>query len=81
MLAKHVSQKQWLDESQGLDSYLQALRDLDAAVGKMSGCYQYAEGWRRHLHLGFCGPQDDPLRDALADRIAIADERSAGQEP
>ena len=36
MLAKHVSQKQWLDESQGLDSYLQTLRDLDAEVGRMS---------------------------------------------
>lgn len=80
MLARHVSQKQWLDESQGLDSYLQALRDLDAAVGKMSGCFAYAEGWRRHLHLGFCGPQDDPLREALADRIAMADEPLVGPE-
>lgn len=69
MLAKHVSQKQWLDESQGLDSYLQVLRDLDAEVGRMSGRFEYAEGWRRHLHLGFGGPQDDPLRDALGDRI------------
>ncbi len=72
MLAKHVSQKQWLDESQGLDSYLQALRDLDADVGRMSGQFEYAEGWRRHLHLGFCGPDDDPLRAALADRIVAA---------
>ncbi len=72
MLAKHVSQKQWLDESQGLDSYLQALRDLDAAAGRLSGCYDYAEGWRRHLHLGFCGDDDDPLRVALADRISNA---------
>ena len=70
MLAKHVSQKQWLDESQGLDSYLQALRDLDAAAGGMSGCYECAEGWRRHLHLGFCGEHDDPLRQALRDRIS-----------
>ncbi len=69
MLAMHVSQKQWLDESQGLDSYLQTLRDLDAEVGRMSGRWKYAEGWRRHLHLGFGAAGFDPLRDALADRI------------
>ncbi len=72
MLANHKSQKQWLDESQGLDSYLQTLRDLDAQVGQMSGRYKYAEGWRRHLHLGFCGEQDDPLGDALKSRVVEA---------
>ena len=65
MLAKHASQKLWLDESQGHDSYLQTLRDLDAEGGQLSGRFQYAEGWRRHLHLGFCGAEDDPLADAL----------------
>ena len=66
MLAKHASQKIWLDQSQGHDSYLQTLRDLDAEGGKLSGRFQYAEGWRRHLHLGFCGPDDNPLVDALS---------------
>jgi N-acetylglucosamine malate deacetylase 1 len=61
MLACHASQKKWLDESQGLDSYLVALRQLDAELGRMSGSFEYAEGWRKHLHLGFCGPDDDPL--------------------
>ena len=69
MLAKHVSQKAWLDESQGLDSYLQTLRDLDLEVGRLSEVYQYAEGWRKHLHLGFCDEADDPLVDALSSRI------------
>ena len=68
MLAKHVSQKRWLDESQGLDSYLQTLRDQDAAVGRMSQRFQYAEGWRRHLHVGFGAEQYDPLCAALAQR-------------
>ena len=71
MLAYHESQKRWLDESQGVDSYLQALRELDAEVGRLSGRFAYAEGWRRHLHLGFCGPQDTPLEDALAERIVM----------
>ena len=71
MLAKHTSQKQWLDESQGHDSYLQVLRDLDKQAGNMSGQFEYAEGWRRHLHLGFCQPQDDPLRIALQERAHL----------
>jgi LmbE family N-acetylglucosaminyl deacetylase len=72
MLAKHASQKRWLDESQGHDSYLQAMRDLDAEVGQMSGRFQFAEGWRRHLHLGFCDADDDPLRAALIAHIMDA---------
>jgi LmbE family N-acetylglucosaminyl deacetylase len=72
MLAKHESQKRWLDESQGLDSYLQTLRDLDAEVGRLSGQFPYAEGWRRHLHLGFCDANDDPLKEALAGRVCEA---------
>jgi len=68
MLARHQTQKKWLDESQGHDSYLQKLRDLDAEAGRMSGKFTYAEGWRRHLHLGFCGPHDDPLRE-LGDNV------------
>ena len=71
-LACHASQKLWLDESQGHDSYLKTLRDLDEEVGRMSGLFRCAEGWRRHLHLGFCGEQDDPLRDALHSRTLPA---------
>ncbi|MEX0938334.1 MAG: PIG-L family deacetylase [Pirellulales bacterium] len=71
MLACHASQKQWLDESQGHDSYIQAMHDLDRQVGAMSGRFEYAEGWRRHLHLGFCGPEDDPLRDALGEHVLV----------
>ena len=84
MLACHASQKSWLDESQGHDSYLKTLRDLDADVGRMSGRFEFAEGWRRHLHLGFCGPDDDPLREALDDAVVqFADspfEEPPGQE-
>lgn len=72
MLAKHVSQKTWLDESQGLNSYLQTLRDLDAEVGRMSGMYSHAEGWRRHLHRGFCDEHDDPLNVALKEYTLLA---------
>ena len=72
MLAQHVTQKLWLDESQGHDSYLQMLRDLDAECGRMSSVFRFAEGWRRHLHLGFCDPDSDPLREALHDHVIMA---------
>jgi LmbE family N-acetylglucosaminyl deacetylase len=64
-LAAHQSQKEWLDASQGLDSYLQAMDQLSLAVGKMSRRFKHAEGWRRHLHLGFSAMETDPLHDAL----------------
>lgn len=72
MLACHASQKRWLDESQGHDSYLQTLRNLDEEVGRMSGLFRVAEGWRRHLHLGYCDEHDDPLRAALPARVLLA---------
>jgi LmbE family N-acetylglucosaminyl deacetylase len=65
-LACHRSQKEWLDVSQGLDSYLIAMGEMSRAVGRMSGRFKHAEGWRRHSHLGFCSEADDPLRLALS---------------
>lgn len=64
-LACHASQKDWLDATQGMDSYLVAMDDASRALGKASRKFLHAESWRRHLHLGFCGEADDPLRDAL----------------
>jgi N-acetylglucosamine malate deacetylase 1 len=69
MLAHHRSQQGWLDESQGLSSYLATMRELGRELGRLSGCCEYAEGWRRRLHLGFCPPDADPLVDALRDRV------------
>jgi LmbE family N-acetylglucosaminyl deacetylase len=65
MLECHVSQKRWLDESQGLDSYTQTMRDLMRDVGRISEHFEYAEGWRKHLHLGFCSADADPLFTSL----------------
>ena len=72
MLSKHASQKKWLDESQGLNSYLDTMAALDAELGKMSTLFKAAEGWRKHLHLGFCGEKDDPLHEALKERVLVA---------
>lgn len=70
-LAQHASQKNWLDVQQGLDSYLHTMDELSLTVGKMSRRFKHAEGWRRHSHLGFCGPDDDPLRDLLKGKYLI----------
>jgi len=64
-LAAHASQKDWLDKSQGLDSYLTAMREMTKKVGSMSGRFEFAEGWRRHLHLGYSGLEINPLQDLL----------------
>ena len=66
MLAKHRSQKQWLDVSQGMDSYLVAMKEMCQKIGQKSGKFKYAEGWIRHSHQGFCDPTDLPLEEALA---------------
>jgi N-acetylglucosamine malate deacetylase 1 len=65
LLACHSSQKQWLDRTQGLDSYLKTMRDLTATVGRMSGRCRFAEGWRRHSYVGFTRQDCNPLSDLL----------------
>jgi len=64
-LAAHQSQRAWLDASQGMDSYLGVMEEMSLAVGEMSRRFKHAEGWRRHLHLGFSATDRDPLREAL----------------
>ena len=70
-LAAHVSQKHWLDVSQGMDSYLISMDEASLRVGALSGKFEYAEGWRRHLHLGFSGKEIDPLKVALGEDCLI----------
>ena len=68
-LACHRSQKEWLDVSQGMDSYLATLDDLSRRVGRLSGRFEHAEGWRRRLHLGFSATDSDPLSEVLAAHV------------
>ena len=72
MLACHQSQAEWLDESQKMASFLEAMRAISRNTGQLSGKYEYAEGWSRHLHFGYCASDADPLADALADYIHFA---------
>jgi len=70
-LAAHASQKSWLDASQGMDSYLKSMDAMSSAVGKMSRQFRHAEGWRRHLHLGFSAADADPLATALGHNYLV----------
>jgi len=63
MLARHRSQKEWLDASQGMDAYLAEMETMSRDVGRMSGRFEFAEGWRRHSLLGFGPPDFNPLKD------------------
>jgi LmbE family N-acetylglucosaminyl deacetylase len=65
MLAQHRTQKQWLDVSQGIDAYLQEMEHFARQVGRMSKRFEFAEGWRRHSHYGFCHENSDPLAELL----------------
>ncbi len=70
-LAAHKSQQDWLETSQGMNSYLETARNMSLEVGRQSGRFRHAEGWRRRLHLGFSLEEKDPLRDALGERCLL----------
>jgi len=68
MLAKHRTQKVWLDKNQGMDSYLDEMKNMARKVGQMSGRFEFAEGWRRHNHLGYSAADRDPMSVILKNR-------------
>lgn len=70
-LAAHECQQNWLDASQGLNSYLQTCEDMSRELGCRSKKFRHAEGWRRHSHLGFCSEDADPLADALGVKYLV----------
>ena len=69
MLAQHRSQKEWLDATQGMDSYLESMAEAAREVGVRYGGCAYAEGWRRHNPMGYCAPDFAPLQKLLADAV------------
>lgn len=73
MLAHHRSQKEWLDQTQGMDAYLDTMQALGREVGALSGRFEYAEGWRRRLHWGLASRPADPLSAALGESAFIPD--------
>jgi N-acetylglucosamine malate deacetylase 1 len=70
LLSYHRSQRNWLDDSQKLDSYLQTMRDMSAQVGKDSGKFSFAEGWIHHNPLGYSEADFKPLESLMQDFLA-----------
>lgn len=72
LLKQHQSQQAWLQTSQGLNSYCQTMLDLGEELARRFklNC-RTAEGWRRHLHLGFASAEFDPLRTALESTASL----------
>ncbi len=65
-LAAHRSQKDWLDRTQGMDSYLVAMDEEASAVAQLVPAgFSHGEGWTRHVHLGMSATDQDPLGEAL----------------
>ena len=67
MLFCHQSQKVWLDRSQGDDTYV----FRDKFYGKLSGKYEFAEGWIRHSSVGFGREEFNPLVTDLKENAFI----------
>jgi LmbE family N-acetylglucosaminyl deacetylase len=65
ILACHESQRAWLDSTQKMSSYIESMVEMDRERGRLSSRYEYAEAFRRHLHLGFSTENFDPLAAAL----------------
>lgn len=71
MLAAHRSQKEWLDASQGMDSYLKEMESQTRQMGRLSRRFEYAEGWRLRSHLGFGAEDFDPLKKLLGSQCWV----------
>lgn len=65
MLECHRSQFSWLDDTQGMGSPVAEMRYFGKYLADLGKDLEYAEGWRRHSHLGFCPPDFDPLAETL----------------
>ncbi len=89
LLEAHGSQRSWLDASQGVGSYIDAMLGMSRELAlhyprvEMAGDREtervtHAEGWRRRLHLGFCSPDYRPLESAISDWVYRPGLRSDG---
>jgi LmbE family N-acetylglucosaminyl deacetylase len=49
-LEAHASQRDWLDKSQGMGSYIATMEAFSAEVGAMAGGWTHALGWLLHMY-------------------------------
>ncbi len=80
-LAVHKSQQDWLETSQGMGSYLAAMDEMSIELGRMSGCFENTEGWRRRLHHGFSAEEWNPMAEALGKIVRINPDYQPDKQP
>jgi len=68
-LACHVSQKEWLDKTQGMDAYLDTMTGFARTLGEESSASAHAEDFTRHLSLGLSSDNYHPIEDILKELI------------
>lgn len=72
-LGEHRSQRAWLDDSQGMDAYLETMHGFSKEMGSLTGGKAiFAEGWSRHNYLGFCDQGFDPMAQVLGAETLIS---------
>ncbi len=71
MLVRHASQRDWIRDHHRTDDYVAALHARSAAMGARVG-FDAGEGFIQHLGGGY--PHDDPIGEALGDRVRKTDE-------
>ena len=69
MLACHASQRNWLLTHHKMDEYLLSMKRFGAQRGAEIQV-GYAEGFRQHLGHGY--PQENKLKEILADFVVLA---------
>jgi len=74
LLSCHLSQKEWLDVSQGNAAYLNNMEEGCRHIGEMSKRCKFAEGWVRHNHVGYCAENENPLVGNLGESAFINEE-------
>jgi LmbE family N-acetylglucosaminyl deacetylase len=67
LLSKHQSQREWLQATQGIDSYINEMENMCRTVGTLSKKFELAEAFSLHLHLGYATKDYNPLIELLAD--------------
>ncbi len=71
MLSKHVSQRDWLERSQGKGAYTSFVEEMCRTLGKMSKRFEFAEGWTMRSHLGFSPSEKNIMKELLGDLCLV----------
>ncbi len=62
----HKSQETWLSTTQGTRTLADNMEEDARKVGGITRRFALAEGWSRHLHVGYSGEEIDPVSDLLS---------------